>query len=201
MNQTPKISRRTALTLALGAAASVAVPLRLARAQEVEVSPTAAKLASLTGSDWKPLFLNEDQARTVALIGEAIIPRTETPGALDARAHEFIDLLLTVDNERNQKKFVEGLGWINDRSVAQYGAPFADVTDGQRLELLKSISDDNKSVPKELKDGWRFFKDIKRRVLDAYYTSREGLVEELGRPENSMHSPYAGCRDTGGAHA
>lgn len=195
------ISRREALRMTLATALTASLPLRLARAQEVEVSPSAAKLAVLTGSDWKPIFLTDDQAHATALIAETIIPRTDTPGALDARAHEFIDLILSVDNERNQTRFVDGLVWMNDRSVALYGVPFVEASDDQQLEILKKISDDNRKVDREDRDGWRFFKDIKRRTLDAYYSSREGLIEELGRPAGHTHRPYHGCRHGDGPHA
>lgn len=194
------LSRREALRMTLATALAASLPLRLARAQEVEVSPSAAKLAALTGSDWKPIFLTDDQAHAVALIAEAIIPRTDTPGALDARCHEFIDLILSVDNGRYQERFVEGVQWMNDRSLALYGVPFIEASDEQRLEILKSISDDNKRVDREVRDGWRFFKDIKRRTIDAYYSSREGLIEELGRPEGFMFRPYMGCRHGDGPH-
>ncbi len=200
MNESKTLSRREALRMTLAAALTASLPLRLARAQEVEITPGAARLASLTGSDWKPIFLTDEQAHMTALIAEAIIPRTNTPGAIDASAHEFIDLILSVDNERNQGKFVEGIQWMDDRSRAVYGVGFVDASDEQRLEILTSISDDNKKVEKEVKDGWRFFKDIKRRTLDAYYTSREGLIEELGRPEGHTHKPYMGCRHGSGAH-
>lgn len=201
MSKEGSLSRREALKMTLAAALSASLPLRLARSQQVEVSESAAKLATLTGTDWKPVFLSDEQARIVALTAEAIIPRTETPGALDARAHEFIDLLLSVDNERNQQRFTEGCQWLNERSVALYGAPYADATDAQRLEILEKISDANRKVDREDREGWRFFKDIKRRTLDAYYTSREGLVEELGRPEGHTHGRYRGCRHGSGSHS
>jgi hypothetical protein len=200
MAESRTISRREALQMTLATALAASLPLRLARAQEVEITEGAAKLAALTGSDWRPVFLTEDQARTVALIAEAIIPRTETPGALDARAHEFIDLILSVDNERNQGKFIEGVQWMTDRSIALYGVPYVEATGDQQLEIMKSISDDNSKVDREVKDGWRFFKDIKRRTVDAYYSSREGLIEELGRPEGHTHRPYMGCRHGDGPH-
>lgn len=186
-----RISRRQVLGMAAGAAATAALPMRWSAAQE----------AAIGTAEWKPLFLTADQVRTVGLIAEAIIPRTDTPGALDAHVPEFMDLLLSVDNDRNKTKFAEGLAWMDARSTALHGAAYAVITDEQRLEILKSISDDNKKVEQDVRDGWRFFKDVKRRVIEAYYTSREGLVEELGRPETSMHKPYVGCKHTGEDHS
>jgi hypothetical protein len=191
MTSPKTFTRRRALGLAAGAAAAMALPIRLVPAQ----APV------LEFGDWTPLVLSTDQARTVAIIAEAIIPRTDTPGALDARCHEFIDLLLSVDNDRNRTRFLEGLQWMDDHSVELFGSPFAGITDEQRFEILTSISDDNRRVAGEVRDGWRFFKDIKRRVIDAYYSSREGWVEELGRPETSMHRPYVGCRHSGEDHS
>lgn len=194
------LSRREALKLTLATAVAAAVPIRMARAQEAATAASSS-LAALTGTDWKPVFLTDDQARTVASMAETIIPRTDTPGALDARAHEFMDLILSIDNERNQGKFIEGVQWVDARSTTLYGVGFADASEAQRSELMGSISDVNKKVEAEVRDGWRFFKDVKRRTLDAYYSSREGLVEELGRPDGHLHRPYQGCRHGDGAHS
>ena len=48
---------------------------------------------------WKPVFLTDSQHESVRALVELIIPRTETPGALDAKVDQFIDFI-TRNNKR-----------------------------------------------------------------------------------------------------
>ncbi len=57
------------------------------------------------GAPWKPVFLSKKEAEQVAAVSEAIIPRTDTAGARDARVHEYIDLALSVEGAARQKSF------------------------------------------------------------------------------------------------
>jgi hypothetical protein len=41
--------------------------------------------------DWQPAFLKEEEAKTISALVDMILPRTETPGALDVKADMFID--------------------------------------------------------------------------------------------------------------
>src|SRR4051812_18805122 len=59
---------------------------------------------------FKPEFLNEDQASLISAISEIIIPRTDTPGAIDAGVPGFIDKLLkNVYPKENQDGFLKNL--------------------------------------------------------------------------------------------
>ena len=42
---------------------------------------------------WTPSFLSTDQAKVVEVIADILIPRTDTPGALDAEVPAYIDRL------------------------------------------------------------------------------------------------------------
>ena len=48
-----------------------------------------------TKSDWTPKTLSQEQADLLAEICEAILPKTDTPGAKDALCHRYIDEMLT----------------------------------------------------------------------------------------------------------
>ena len=65
---------------------------------------------SKPGIDFKPEFLNDDQASIVSQIAEIIIPKTDTPGAKEAGVPAFIDQMLNeVYSEEDQKRFTSGL--------------------------------------------------------------------------------------------
>ncbi len=65
---------------------------------------------SLIQSQAAPRTLNAHQQVTVKAMAEMIIPRTDTPGASDVGAAEFIDLILTEwYDEAERARFLSGL--------------------------------------------------------------------------------------------
>lgn len=142
---------------------------------------------------WKPIVLSEREAEQLAAVCEAILPRTDTPGARDARVHEFIDLSLSIENEGMQNRFRENLGWLNDFSKKQTRRELHEASPEQLVEVLTPLSDEHEEHPDDLRTGASFFSDLKSRTIYAYYTSREGWVEELGRPESVGMETWRGC--------
>ena len=60
--------------------------------------------------DWKPVFLSNNQARTISEMTECILPRTKTPGAKDLHIDRFIDKMLKdLLSADEQKDFVLNL--------------------------------------------------------------------------------------------
>jgi len=43
---------------------------------------------------YKPVFFNEEQATVIGDLGEIIIPKTDTPGAIEAGVPMFIDTFI-----------------------------------------------------------------------------------------------------------
>src|SRR6185436_5462094 len=79
------MTRREAIkraTLVLGMALSPSILAGVMHAQPAS-----------TGTSEKPRYLNARQFETAAAIAERIIPKTETPGALDVGVPVFIDLM------------------------------------------------------------------------------------------------------------
>lgn len=194
-----KLTRRELLGMTAGALAATAAPVRWVFAQDA--NGAVVKTAVRGDAAWTPLFMKPGQVETIAEMAEMIIPRTDTPGARDARVHEYIDLMLSIARDRDKRRFEKGIVWIDARSNELFGVRFIEASFDRRTEILRSISDEHRRVDKPLKDGHAFFKLIKRKTVDGYYTSREGLIEELGRPRSPMHRPYKGCAGEGDHHA
>lgn len=187
-----KITRRSVLGMAAGAAAA-AIPGTswiFALDSDGNVVRAAAKEGA---SQWTPVLFTTEQADEVALLTEAIIPRTDTPGARDARVHEYIDLSLSVESESSQTRFLKGLTWMENQCKSQFDSSLNEATESQIIELLNSVSDEHDSYPDDLKGGATFFSELKRRTIFGYYTSREGWVEELGRPDAVSMEQFKGC--------
>jgi Gluconate 2-dehydrogenase subunit 3 len=133
----------------------------------------------------KLLFFNPHQFETVDAICEMVIPQTETAGARAAKVPQFIDLLLAERETQMQGGIAAGLKWLDRRSLELFGKDFVDATVPQQLDLLTRISSPGSS---ESTLGQVFFNQIKNLTAFGYYTSKEGLEQELG---------YAGPQGTG----
>lgn len=153
-------------------------------------------IAAGNASDWKPVLFTEAQAESVARLCDVLIPRTDTPGALDARAHEFVDLQLSGESDVQQRLFLEGLDWLESRCRREFRKGIAECSVEELDRLLNPISDLHDSHPEELKTGVSFFGNLKRRTIFAYYTSEDGWVQDLGMPAHpSLTATMEGCTE------
>ena len=122
------------------------------------------------------LLFDPHQNATVIVICELIIPQTHTPGAKAARVNEFIDVLLASRPKSEQDKFIEGLNWLDTRSQQLFGNFLVDCLAEQQKELLTRLSIVNSA---EDVTGQNFFGLVKILTVLGYYTSKEGIEQEL----------------------
>src|SRR5262245_9076519 len=157
-------SRRSALKTAAGAVAILPVLGQ----QHDHVSSGAAPAA------YKPKWATAAEMKLLAEACDAIIPRTDTPGASDAKVPEYIDYSLA-RNERRIAVLRDGLKW------------FAALKPTDRVAAFQKASEKPQS-----REG-RFFTMLKGLTIDGYYQSREGLVQELGWNGNTALAEFKGC--------
>ena len=170
-----EMTRRTLLGTALAATAAQAQHQHTAA-----VPVTATKAAR---------FLQADEFHTLQLLCDLIIPADEhSPAARESGAAEYIDLLAG-NNHRLALIFRGGLAWLNARSQALYGAPFAAATPQQQIELLETIAYRDRARKPELKYGIVFFDWTRRMTMDAFYTSKVGIAD-LGYMGNKGMTEY-----------
>lgn len=159
-------------------------------------------IAAGNSTDWKPVVFSKSQAEAVAALCEAIIPRTDTPGARDARAHEFIDLQLSGEADVQQRLFLEGLDWLENRCRKQFRKDIAECSPEELDQLLEPVSDLHEEHSEDTKTGASFFGNIKRRTIFAFYTSEEGWVHDLGLPaQPSLTATMEGCHEESSSSA
>ena len=125
----------------------------------------------------KLLFFNPHQFKTVDIVCEIVIPQTRTPGARDAKVPQFIDLLLAERETQMQSGIAAGLRWLDQRSRELFGQDFVDASPEQQIDLFTRISSSDSA---EATLGQVFFNQIKNLTAFGYYTSKEGLEQELG---------------------
>ena len=143
-------------------------------------------------SSSKLKFFTLEQDELVAVLAELIIPETDTPGARAARVNEHIDLVLGDETAKIQQDFLEGLRWVDEESRRRFGSTFLEATVEQQINLLTLVSKPGPVEP-ELQPGRRFFGDIRRRTVFAYYTSKMGILEELDYKGKTPLPEWIGC--------
>lgn len=140
--------------------------------------------------------LTPAQDATVTAVAEAIIPRTDTPGATDAKVNEFIDLLLADwYKEEDRARFLRGIDAIDAEAMALGNTTFAAATPNTQHALLERW-DNAESGPETATAA---FKRLKSLTVYGYFTS-EIAVKEVTKPV-IFHPAFEGCVPfpTGGA--
>jgi hypothetical protein len=176
---------------------------------------SAAQQASTPAAgEWSPQFLDAHQNETLTVLAERIIP-----GSGRAQVNRMIDPLLTVDSERNQRKFIESLSAFDAEAIRRHRQPFASLTDEQQIAILTTAStgesgqkaSDSDSdwdpwsgssssgtsaseSPLTLRDH---FEIVKEWVGKTYYSSEVGL-RDLGWTGRVMWDSWPSCKHPDG---
>ena len=164
----------------------------------------AATQAKAKAPDWKPEFLDAHQFATVTVLCARILPGSEK-----AKADRFIDLWLAGESRDRQGRFLTALGALEGQALSRFSKPFRAVTEAQQIEILTAASTGEPGrkdwtwtpgTPVEepergpdvvtLRDH---FDQIKGWVVDAYYSSEEGL-KELGYTGQMFFTEFPDCK-------
>ena len=186
--------RRAALqALVSGAAAAFALPGAVAAQHPIHrhlADPVLLEHAQqrAAAAAAAPLFLDEHQAKTLAMLAETIVP-----GSTGARVGPFIDQLLAVDSGANQRAFVGALGAFDMMAISRHGTAWIGITPAQQEALLReAVAADAKT------SAWRgHFQHLKDWIAGAYYSSEIGM-RELGWDGTVVHTQLPGCTHPGG---
>ncbi len=150
-----------------------------------------------------------ERKNLIAEIAEIIIPKTDTPGAKEAKVGEFIELMLKDCYESSdQASFSKGLEALEK-------ADFLKATPEEQVKILTKMESDGKDETakaveekkkytqagekniesdKEYKEpGVPFFKLMKELTLLGYFTSEEGATQALEYV--AVPGRYDGCID------
>jgi len=133
-----------------------------------------------------PRTLTATQYATVVAAAEQIIPRTDTPGATDARVADFVDTMLSDwYDAADRDRFLAGIDALGAQGFAS-----ADAT--QQLMLLTARDDEltalRHSGDSDTDRHW--FAMLKFLTVWGYYTSQAGIEQELR--EQFMPGLYKG---------
>lgn len=146
---------------------------------------------------YAPQFFKPDEFPTVELLTEMIIPTDDQPGAKEARMADYIDFVVFSAGEFRpslQREWSEGLAWLEQESKRRHGAPFRELSAGDRERLMTDMSLPERDRSANASDpGFSFYRLVKEMTVEGFYTSRVGLIDALGYQGLTYLSEFPGC--------
>ncbi len=131
--------------------------------------------------DWQPEFFTEDEAKTVTLLVDMVLPRTDTPGALDVKSDIFMDKVIArTYDAKGQENMRSEIAAFNANCKEKYGAAFIDLKESDRIAVLKDAEANSgkfnpgvwgTAVGEQEPIG--FYRGLKSMAIWAYFTSEE----------------------------
>ena len=144
------------------------------------------------GISWAPKALTLDQARTLSAACEAIIPETDTPGAIAAGVPQKIDGWIAgwLDPPAADR-LKGGIDQLNERARTRGAASFAALTSDQKVALLTEIEADQRAADRARPPVPHYWNTLKGLTTTAYFTSQTGATKAARY--DPVPGAYRGC--------
>ena len=116
--------------------------------------------------DSNPKILSNLERRTLEAVAERIFPKTDSPGAVEIGAVNYIEIALAGDYAALLPLYRSGLRALNQHARAKLGGQFARL-DGQRQdEVLKDFESGSVAG---FKKAAEFFETVKYHVFEGLF--------------------------------
>jgi hypothetical protein len=128
--------------------------------------------------DAKPQFFKPAQYSLVAAVSEIVIPRTDTPGAIDAGVPLFIDQLFqAVYAKADQSRYLDAMAAFDKAR----GKPFLQLDDAQRKALVTRLHTEALAAPRgaKLAPAADFVLMSKKLTMLGFFLSQPGCTQVL----------------------
>ncbi len=159
------------------------------------VNPIGTSQASAPTAPYSPRFFTPDQFSTIEILTEMIIPTDSQPGAKEAKVAEYIDFVVYSASKFEpslQGLWVDGLAKLDSECKEKYGQPFSRIAVFNREALLTATSLPERD-PKAEHPGFAFYHALKEMTVEAFYSSKIGLINVLGYEGLNVVSNFSGC--------
>jgi Gluconate 2-dehydrogenase subunit 3 len=164
-----------------------------------------------------PRFFKPDEFQTVEILTEMIIPSDDKPGAKEAQVARFIDFVVYSASEFEpelREKWAKGLALLDKLSKAKYGRSFRETSASDREQLLTEMSrpehdplpitsQPSKNMkrrtgrpeydPSATHPAFPFYRLVKEITVEAFYSSKIGLMDVLEYKGLSVNASFPGC--------
>ncbi|MFI5151755.1 MAG: gluconate 2-dehydrogenase subunit 3 family protein [Chitinophagales bacterium] len=138
------------------------------------------------------------QRELISALAETIIPKTDTPGAVEAGVADYIVLIISDCTEiKSQNKFIDGLQDLADYCQSEFHKPFTQCSQEERISVLKHFEEKGrplrgiwgKAQNKFL--GRSFFTTLQEYTVSGYCSSEVGATKALSYV--AVPGRYLGC--------
>lgn len=134
----------------------------------------------------------------IAELAETIIPRTDTPGAKDAKVEDFIILMVKdCDDEKIQRNFLRGLLDLKVYAKEKYNSDFVDCSGLDKIEILNHFKNSHMSSNALINKarnklfGISFYNHLHALTVQGFCTSELGATQVLAY--DYIPGNYEGC--------
>ena len=168
--------------LAIGGASASSLGWTLSEEQQVFLA------AAPNFTEREVNYLTEAQRAAVAAVAETIIPRTETPGAIDAGVPRFIELMVAEwFNDEERAIFDAGLKELMEQAQSGFGKSFDQLESAQQLDMLEqleSVASDSSwydlgNTRRDFISDAPFICQVKELTVWGFFTSEVGGTQVL----------------------
>ncbi|WAC12043.1 gluconate 2-dehydrogenase subunit 3 family protein [Dyadobacter pollutisoli] len=134
----------------------------------------------------KGRLLSADQSKNLAAIVEAIIPKTDTPGAGELGVGDFVQKMVKdCYDSKAQASLASGVSNVDEQSIQRFGKSFVDAGKDQKLQILQDIDKGSDASQKA------FLGMVKNLTIQGYMTS-EYVMTNITHYE-MIPGRYHGC--------
>ncbi len=110
--------------------------------------------------------LSDEEAMTLAAIAGRIFPKTDTPGAVEIGAVNYIDIALAGDYAALAPQYRQGLRAVQRYSRAKFGKRFFELADDDMDTVLRDFEAGNADT---FKPAAEFFETVRYHVLEGVF--------------------------------
>ncbi len=140
----------------------------------ITIVPSFIGCSSKSSLLFKNIAVTQDQEALLALIAETIIPKTDSPGAIETSTQAYtakmIDDCMT---KKDQEKWLAGLNQFVQLSEKENSNGFAGLTSSEREKFLTQFSESKEENVVNF-----FYKNVRRLTLRGYTTSEYFLTKQ-----------------------
>ena len=194
------MERRDAIkSIGLGSAALFSSSLFLGTLSSCSSAPTV---------NWVPVFLTPEEAAQLEKICEAIIPKDETPGALDAGVPAHIDETLKALTDAEDAQWIrQGMSVFVKNFDSSQDVSFNKATTLQLTDYINAMFKAIDESPEKMEEMWKtmkadgekpdealevfFLNNVTEATVRSFYTSE--LVGETVMRYDPIPIKYEGC--------
>ncbi|NKI33025.1 gluconate 2-dehydrogenase subunit 3 family protein [Croceivirga thetidis] len=170
------------------------------------IAITAPSLLSLLQScnqvhrpDWQPEFLTSGEAEFLSNFVDTILPKTDTPGALDVKADIFLDKVFAhLYDAEGQENLRSEILRFNQKCQSNFGKDFSQLSTSDKNQFLRSEEENSGQfgrgvwgTPVGPQEEIGFYRSLKSMTLWAYLSSKE--IGENVLNYDPIPGAYDGC--------